>query len=82
MGILRVDVKSDWERAEVLSGIFKLVVPQMYDMLGCSGIITKVPIYAVERLRAVQDCGFEKSEHCLIGGHNGYAYDGYWVIRR
>ena len=82
MGILRVDVRSDCERAEVLSGIFKLVVPQMYDMLGCSGIITKVPIYAVERLRAVQDCDFEKSEHCLIGGHNGYAYDGYWVIEK
>lgn len=42
-------------------------------------VITKAPIYAVERMKAIQKAGFKKSEHLLIG-KTGYAYDGYWTI--
>ena len=45
----------------------------------CSGVFTKVPIYAVERAEAVKQVGFIKSEHCLIG-KTGYPYDGYWTL--
>lgn len=80
MGILRVDVRSDYEKEDILCGIFSLIVPHMSGMLGCKGTITKAPIYAVERINAIQRVGFIKSEHLLIGGHNRYAYDGYWKI--
>lgn len=79
MGILRVDVRSDYEKEDMLKDIFALITPHLPDMLGCSGILTKVPIYAVERIKAVRDVGFAKSEHFLIG-KQGYAYDGYWVM--
>lgn len=82
MGILRVDVGSDYEKADVLFDIISLVTPQMYDMLGCSEIITKAPIYAVERIKAIQKFGFMKSEHLLKGGHDGYAYNGYWTVKQ
>lgn len=78
-GILRVDVRSDYETEERLHDIIALIVPQIEEMLGCTGIITKAPIYAVERIKALKKAGFVKSEHLLVG-HNGFAYDGYWVM--
>lgn len=80
MGILRIDVRSDYEKEEVLYDIVELIIPHISEMLGCNGIITKVPIYAVERMKAIQKAGFTKSEHLLIG-KSGYAYDGYWTIK-
>ena len=78
MGVLRVDVRSDYEKETVLYDIFALVTPELNDMVGCKGVLTKAPIYAVERIKAIQRAGFTKSDHLLIG-KNGYAYDGYWT---
>lgn len=80
MGILRVDVRSDYEQEKVLYDVFSLVTPRLEEMLGCKGVLTKAPIYAIERIKAIQKVGFTKSEHLLIG-KTGYAYDGYWTIR-
>lgn len=80
MGILRVDVRSDYENADTLFEIVSLITPCLPQMLGCSGVLTKAPIYAVERIKAIQKAGFTKSEHLLIG-KNGYAYDGYWTLQ-
>ena len=79
MGILRVDVRSDYEREDALYDIFSLVTPKVEELLGCKGVLTKAPVYAVERIKAIQRAGFTKSEHLLIG-KTGYAYDGYWAI--
>ncbi len=79
MGILRVDVRSDYEKEDLLFEIISLITPQLSEMLGCNGILTKAPIYAVERIKAIQKAGFVKSEHLLIG-KSGYAYDGYWTV--
>lgn len=79
MGVLRVDVRSDYEREEVLYELFSLITPELKGMLGCKGVLTKAPIYAVERINAIRKAGFSKSEQLLIG-KNGYAYDGYWTI--
>lgn len=40
---------------------------------GCKGVLTKAPIYAVERIKVIQKVGFLKSKHLLIG-KTGYAY--------
>lgn len=79
MGILRVDVRSDYEREDKLYEIITLIAPHIPDMLGCKGILTKAPIYAVERVRAIQKAGFTKSKH-FLSGKSGYAYDGYWTM--
>ena len=81
MGILRVDVRSDYEREDMLYDIVTLIAPHIYEMLGCDGIITKVPIYAVERMNAVRRAGFVKSD-ALLTGKTGYAYDGYWTMKK
>ncbi len=80
MGILRVDVRSDYEQEDVLYDIFSLITPKLEELLGCNGVITKAPIYAVERIKAIQKAGFTKSQQLLIG-KTGYAYDGYWITR-
>lgn len=80
MGILRVDVGSSFEKEEVLYDVMTLITPYVPEMLNCDGILTKVPIYAVERAKAMQRMGFTKSNHLLMG-KAGYAYDGYWVKR-
>ncbi len=80
MGILRIDVRSDYEREDMLYAILTLITPQVSGLLGCDGIITKAPIYAVERIIALKKAGYTRSEHLLIG-KTGYAYDGYWVSR-
>lgn len=79
MCILRVDVRSDYERENSLYDIFSLITPNLNKTFNCKGVITKAPIYAVERIRAIKKVGFTKSKDLLIG-KTGYAYDGYWTI--
>jgi len=81
-GILRLDVRSDYEKEDSLYEILTLIVPRAYELIGCEEIITKAPAYAVDRIRAIQNFGFEKSDHFLIGGRDGYAYNGYWTLRK
>ncbi len=64
----------------MLYDIFSLVTPKIEEMLGCKGVLTKAPIYAVERIEAIQKVGFTRSEH-LLTGKTGYGYDGYWTIK-
>ena len=80
MGILRIDVRSDYEEEKVLYELFSLITPELYELLGCKGVLTKAPIFAVERIKAIRKAGFTKSEHMLIG-KAGFAYDGYWTIK-
>ena len=80
MGILRVDVRSDYEEEIVLYDIFSLITPEIKGLLGCKAVLTKAPIYAIDRINAIKKVGFTKSEHLLIG-KTGYAYDGYWTMK-
>jgi hypothetical protein len=82
MGVLRLDVRSEYEKSESLQEILKLFVPTAYDLFDCVEIITKVPNYAVERLDAVQKVGFIKSDCLLVGTNDHYAYNGYWILRK
>lgn len=80
VGILRIDVKSDYEKENILYAIVALITPRVPEMLGCSEVITKGPIYAVERVRALERAGFSRSAHLLVG-EDGCAYDGYWIMK-
>lgn len=80
MCIMRVDVRSNYEEESLLYHVINLISPHTNKLIGSKGIVTKAPIYAVERVRALQKAGFVKSEH-LLKGNNGIAYDGYWVYQ-
>ncbi len=81
-GVLRLDVKSECEKKEILLDILSLVINPSYELFDCEQIITKVPIYAIERISAAQEFGFIKSEHLMVGTNDRYAYNGYWTIER
>lgn len=80
MAILRVEVRSDYEKENELTEIFSLILPHIKEMLGCEFALSKGPIYAVERLKALQNIGFSKSNDLLIG-KTGYAYANYWTVQ-
>lgn len=81
-GVLRLDVRNDYEEEDILYDILSLILPSAFALFACDEIITKAPCYAIERIKAIRRLGFTKSEHCLIGTHDGYAYNGYWVLKR
>lgn len=65
-GILRLDVASSYEKAEVLKEIMSLIIPHSFGMFDCNQVATKVPLYAVERAAAAQAFGFEKTDKLLV----------------
>lgn len=81
VGVLRLDVGSHHEKAEILEGILSLIIKPAFELFECDTIITKAPIYAVERIRALQKFGFEKSNSLLVGTNDHYAYNGYWSFK-
>ena len=42
-GILRIDVRSDYEKESLLYDLVTLITPHICEMLGCNGVITKAP---------------------------------------
>ena len=82
VGVLRLDLRSDYEKANVIQEILQLFIPPAFELFDCGEIISKAPIYAVERLEAVKNCGFEKSDKLLVGTNDHYAYNGYWTIKK
>lgn len=80
-GLLRIDLGSHFEKKEVIQSILDLIVSSFFDYLDCKKIATKAPVYAIERIEALQDKGFKKSTEILYGHHQEEYYD-YWVIER
>ena len=82
VGVMRLDVGSNYEKSDILHDLFDLFIPSAYELFDCNEIITKVPVYAVERINAANKYGFKKSERLLIGTNDHYSYKDYWVISK
>lgn len=82
VGVLRIDVRSDYEKSDILNELFELFVTQNFELFDCNKIITKIPVYAVERINAAKKFGFIKSDSHLIGTNDHYAYKDYWTINK
>ena len=80
-GVLRLDVGSSYERAGVLEEIMSLIVPHIFEMFDCTQVVTKVPVYAVERAAAAEVLGFEKTDSLLFA-KDGVAFNGYWIFKK
>lgn len=81
-GVLRLDLRSDFEQKEMIFEILSLIVPSAFDLFDCRMIATKVPRFADERRQVVEKLGFLASEESLIGGEDGKAYTDYYVLKR
>ena len=81
-GLLRLDLRSDYERVDKILEILSLILTPAFDLFECQFIATKVPGLAAERINAVEKLGFVLSKEKLIGGHDGKIYTDYYVLQR
>lgn len=80
-GLLRLDLRSDYEQEEIIFEILSLIVPSVFDLFKCQLIATKVPPFASERKSAMARLGFWASEEKLIG-HDETIYTNYYVLQK
>lgn len=77
-GLMRLDLRSDYEKKEEIQRILTLILLQAYDLFACSMIATKAISEAEVRISALERLGFERSSEKLIG-HDGAEYGDYFV---
>lgn len=80
-GLLRLDIRSDYEIASEIVSILKLIIEHTYTLFHCDKIATKGITSATERISALRSLGFKLSEEKLIG-HGGTEYDSYFVLEQ
>ncbi|MEJ8737254.1 GNAT family protein [Erysipelotrichaceae bacterium HCN-30851] len=81
-GLLRLDLRSDYEKANVIYEILSLIIKDAFDLFSCSKIATKVPSFANERKKAVRGLGFQESKEKLIGDNDHQAYQDYYILEK
>lgn len=79
-GLLRLDLRSDYEVSQEIESILSLIAPFTFDLFKCDKVATKVIPVAEERIKAVSNQGFVYTEEKVIG-HDGKEYDSYYVLR-
>ena len=81
-GLLRLDLRSDYEKEDEISNLLLMIVSPIFPLFSCRMIATKAIPAAKERIAALKKFGFTLSAEALIGGHDGTAYGDYWVIKQ
>lgn len=76
--LLRIDLRSDYEEFLIIKSLLSLILENCFDMFGCSSVTTKAVSAAEQRIAALSDMGFTKSDKKLIG-HDGIKYSDYYI---
>lgn len=77
-GILRLDLRSDFEEKVFIADVLSLILPQAKVMFGCDFIATKIHKEGSIRREALEEIGFVPAPHKLIG-HDGTKYGDYYI---
>ena len=77
-GLLRLDLRSDYEESTEIENILSLIIPKAFDLFDCNKIATKCWENARERKIALEKFGFSSTSHKLIG--ESEEYDNYFVL--
>ncbi|MDO5521403.1 MAG: N-acetyltransferase [bacterium] len=78
-GLLRLDLRSDYEETEVIYDILALISSKAYEWFDCTMIATKAPIYEINRIEALKRLGYKKTKEKFYG-QDGTAYCDYWCL--
>ncbi len=78
-GVLRLDLRSDYETADSISEILSLIINDAFDLFNCDMITTKAVPQAEERICAFGKIGFIPSDK-LLTGHDGTKYGDYYNL--
>ncbi len=77
-GLLRLDLRSDYEKQDIIEDILGIIIPEAKNMFSCEMIATKAIAMARERIPALEHMEFCLSEEAVVG-HDGTKYDSYYV---
>lgn len=77
-GLLRLDLRSDYEKQDIIENILVIIIPKTKDMFACEIIATRASPIAEERIKALEQMGVCLSEEAVIG-HDGTKYGSYFV---
>lgn len=77
-GLLRLDLRSDYENTKDIENILSLIIESAFEMFSCDKIATKAVPEASERICVLKSMGFELSNEKVIG-HDGTEYGDYYI---
>ena len=80
-GILRLDLRSDYEKQSEIHEILSLIVFQTFKLFECDIIATKAIPEAVERVKSLIKLGFYEESESLVGQDNT-CYKNYFVLKK
>lgn len=80
-GLLRLDLRSDYERTDAITNILSLIVEPTFDIFGCKKVATKAISTAIERRNALASLGFKEVLKPLVG-FDGTKYYSYFERKR
>lgn len=80
-GLLRLDLRSEYEKADIISDILGIIIPPAYELFECDMIASKAIPAANERIAAFERYGFAHTDEKLIG-HDGTAYGDYFILSK
>lgn len=80
-GLLRLDLRSDYEIKDNIKDILKLIIDKTYPLFECDMIATKAFYIGSERIIALKELGFIPTENKLVG-HDGTEYSSYYFKKR
>lgn len=78
-GILRLDLRSDYENVSEIMSILSLIIEPAYSLFDCKLIATKAIELATSRRIALKELGFSQSNEKFIG-NNGIEYGSYFEV--
>ena len=77
-GLLRLDLRSDYETHAALGELLDLLHQHAYELFDCPILATKAPPFAAVRCQVLQESGYIPSASKILG-HDGTEYGDYWV---
>lgn len=80
-GLLRLDLRSDYEKAAEIQSILSVIALPSFELFGCGIVATKAIPTATERIKALNALGFVQSQEPLVG-HDGTKYYDYYVLNK
>ena len=80
-GVLRLDLRSDYEEEDMITQILMMITEPAYEMFECSMIATKAIPSAVKRREALLKAGYCLTKEKVIG-HDGTEYGDYWIQKK
>lgn len=80
-GLLRLDIRSDYEKMSEIIEILGLIIEPAFTLFQCDKIATKAIATATQRMRALEELGFLYTDEKLIG-HDGTLYSSYFVLHQ